>query len=66
MLSPLANGYCSVVWVDYGGTEKVKRGFVLDIKNEHRNKPLYTLPVKNKWTDHKQALKKLQAEVKKF
>ena len=66
VLSPMANGTCTVVWVDYGDKEQVKKGFVLEIKNEQRNKPLYTLPVKNKWTDHEQALKKLQVEVLTF
>ena len=57
-------GTCSVVWVDYGEREQVKKGFVLDIKNEQHNKPIYTLPVKNKWNDYQ--LYKLQDEVIKY
>ena len=63
VLSPLKDGKCSVVWVDYGDKEDVAKGFVLDIKPDQRNKSLYTLAVKNSWTDYEQALYKLQADV---
>ena len=63
ILSPLKDGKCTVVWVDYGDKEEVEKGFVLDIKSEQRNKSLYTLAVKNEWTVYEQALFKLQADV---
>ena len=63
VLSPLVDDTCSVVWVYFGDKEQVKKGFVLDMKKEQRNKSLYSLPIKNKWTDNEQALYKLQAEV---
>lgn len=64
VLSPLKDETCSVVWIDFGDKEEVKKGFVLDVKKDHLKKAIYTLPIKNKWTDFEQALYKLQTEVK--
>ena len=63
VLSPLEDNKCTVVWVDFGDKEEVEFGRIHEITKEIRKKSIFSLPMKNTWTEYGSSLAKLHQEV---